>query len=379
MLRYYRQSPKKSKQLVPTMKVQNALFKATVSCIICFLYIQTTISYYNTPQVGYTGKSWSHSTFDRSIRQNYEITVNNRNKLPPLFQLRSTPSNEIFDEEDEVTPAILLVPSENPINDLIVKLKGTCVFFVGPMGSGKSTLGDAFARKMGYRFLDTDEIAEFMVEMPISDFFAEGREPEFRQLEYDILMDLSQYTRVVVATGGGIVMKNENWGMLRHGIVVYIDMPVDDIYNRLISNPDQITKRPLLQGSDPLEALRKLNAVRQEKYMQADVHLVVPSIPMSPEDLATFTAQTILDFIAVNPPRWESWKKKRDDIAVEAAARMNPSATASANVGFGDNRGSATIQTVSMQDIQSGKVKLPGNINEGPTIKDEDGLPIPFQ
>ena len=362
------------------MKVQNAFFKISVSCIICFLYIQTTISYYNTPQVGYTGKSWSHSSFDRSTRQNYEITVNNRNKIPPLFQLRSTASNEIFDEEDEeVTPAILLVPSENPIKDLIAKLKGTCVFFVGPMGSGKSTLGDAFARKMGYRFLDTDEIAEFMIEMPISDFFAEGREPEFRQLEYDILMDLSQYTRVVVATGGGIVMKNENWGMLRHGIVVYIDMPVDDIYSRLISNPDQIAKRPLLQGSDPLETLRKLNAVRQEKYMQADVHLVVPSIPMSPEDLATFTAQTILDFIAVNPPRWESWKKKRDDIAVEAAARMNPSATASANVGFGDNRGAATIQTVSIQDIQSGKVKLPGNTNEGPTIKDEDGLPMPFQ
>jgi shikimate kinase len=111
------------------------------------------------------------------------------------------------------------------------------------------TSGDAFARKMGYRFLDTDEIAEFMIEMPISQFFQEGREQEFRQLEYDILMDLAQYTRVTVATGGGIVMKNENWGMLRHGIVVYVDMPVEDIYNRLISNPDQIAKRPLLQGT----------------------------------------------------------------------------------------------------------------------------------
>lgn len=111
------------------------------------------------------------------------------------------------------------------------------------------TSGDAFARKMGYRFLDTDEIAEFMIEMPISQFFKEGREQEFRQLEYDILMDLAQYTRVTVATGGGIVMKNENWGMLRHGIVVYVDMPVEDIYNRLISDPDQIAKRPLLQGT----------------------------------------------------------------------------------------------------------------------------------
>ena len=154
-----------------------------------------------------------------------------------------------FDNDgEEIINKVQLIPSENPIEDLIVKLKGTCVFFVGPMGSGKSTLGDAFAKKMGYRFLDTDEIAEFMIEMPISKFFAEGRESEFRQLEYDILMDLSQYTRVVVATGGGIVMKNENWGMLRHGIVVYIDMPIDDIHTRLISDPAEIVKRPLLQG-----------------------------------------------------------------------------------------------------------------------------------
>lgn len=80
------------------------------------------------------------------------------------------------------------------------------------MGCGKSTIGNIFANKLGYRFLDTDEIAEYMIEMPISDFFNQGREDEFRQLESEILMQMVQYTRVVVSTGGGIVMKNENWG-----------------------------------------------------------------------------------------------------------------------------------------------------------------------
>ena len=80
------------------------------------------------------------------------------------------------------------------------------------MGCGKSTIGNIFANKLGYRFLDTDEIAEYMIEMPISDFFNQGRENEFRQLESEILMQMVQYTRVVVSTGGGIVMKNENWG-----------------------------------------------------------------------------------------------------------------------------------------------------------------------
>jgi shikimate kinase len=355
------------------MRVHHTFFTLSISCIICFLYIQKAISYYSTPSITHSGKSWSHSSVGKSAKQNYETSISYRNRFFPSLELQSSKAIDLFGEEN-----IILIPSENPIEDLTAKLKGTCVFFVGPMGSGKSTLGEAFAKKMGYRFLDTDEIAEFMIEMPITDFFAEGREAEFRQLEYDILMDLSQYTRVVVATGGGIVMKNENWGMLRHGIVVYIDLPVEDIHRRLISDPIQIAKRPLLQGVNPLETLQKLNAIRRDKYMQADVHLVVPAAQMTPDELAVFTAQTILDFIATNPPRWEGWKKKRDDIAIEAAARMNPSATALAGVGFGDNRGDATIKRVSMQDIQSGKVKLPGS--EGASdILDEDGLPMPLQ
>ena len=321
-----------------------------------------TISYYSTTSISHVGKTWRHNpSVDKLGR--HDLSICHGNKLVSMLQLQSSISSE--DNEDETVNRIQLIPSENPIEDLITKLKGTCVFFVGPMGSGKSTLGDAFAKKMGYRFLDTDEIAEFMIEMPITKFFSEGREPEFRQLEYDILMDLSQYTRVVVATGGGIVMKNENWGMLRHGIVVYIDMPIDDIYQRLTSDPSQIAKRPLLQGDNPLETLRKLNAVRQDKYMQADVHLVVPTMPLTPDELAVYTAQTILDFIAINPPRWEGWKKKRDDMAIEAAARMNPAATASAGVGFGDNRGDATIKRISL----GGETKSP----------DDDDFPLPFQ
>ena len=193
------------------------------------------------------------------------------------------------------------------------KLRGTCVYFVGMMGSGKTTLGRAFSEKMEYRFLDTDEIAEYMIEMPISAFFAEGKVDEFRELENKILTEVSQYTRVVVATGGGIVIKQENWGLLRHGIVVYVDMPVEDIYQRLVADPEQIAKRPLLQDADPLEKLRKLSAERQDKYSQADVHFrLTGQIPHTPEELATMCAQSILDFIANNPPLWESWKKKRD-------------------------------------------------------------------
>ncbi len=252
------------------------------------------------------------------------------------------------------------------------------------MGSGKSTLGNAFANKMGYRFLDTDEIAEFMVEMPISEYFVQGKVDEFRELEYQILMELAQYTRVVVATGGGIVMKQENWGLLRHGIVVYVDMPVEDIYQRLQADPSQIAKRPLLQGDNPLEKLRKLSAERHDKYVQADIHLRIPARPMSPDELADFTAQTMLDFIAANPPLWESWKKQKEENAVEAAARFNPSATAAAGVGFGEEKEKGSIKYISLQDIQSGKAILPTGAGSGSGKgkgqgNDDASEPMPFQ
>jgi shikimate kinase len=124
---------------------------------------------------------------------------------------------------------------------------------------------------LGYRFLDTDEIAEYMIEMPISEYFKQGNQESFRDIEYQILMEMAQYTRVVVSTGGGIVERNTNWGVMRHGLVVFLDMKPEDIYDRLVKDKDQISKRPLLQGESPLKNLKKLSSDRQDKYSQADI------------------------------------------------------------------------------------------------------------
>lgn len=97
---------------------------------------------------------------------------------------------------------------------------------------------------------------------------------------------------------------------------------------------------------------------------------------MSPDEIADKTVTTILDFIKSNPPMWSTWKKQRDAAAVEAAARANPSATAAAGVGFGEGVPKGTIQHVSIQDIQSGKVQLPTSKPEStnfiPTVSNEN-------
>jgi len=255
-----------------------------------------------------------------------------------------------MDEDDDDTPIFAKLKKQ---------LRGTSVYLVGMMGSGKSTVGDALAKGLGYRFMDTDAVAEFMIEMPIADFFAKGEDEvkQFRELEYSILMEMAQYTRVVLATGGGIVEKRENWSLLHHGIVVYLDLSPEDIYVRLSANPEQLAKRPLLREEDPLGKLQKLSATRRDMYMQADVKVPVPSTA-DPQQVAELVATQIHTFIKQNPPLWQEWKKKRDDKALEMASISNPSAVAASGLGQGKVEG-GSITYVAMSDIKSGKVQLP--------------------
>ena len=226
-----------------------------------------------------------------------------------------------FAHSDSSSERINDSQQQDKFSDLSDILRGTCIYLVGMMGSGKSSVGNALAKHIGYRFLDTDEIAEFMIEMPIASFFAQGNEQQFRDLEYQILMEMAQYTRVVIATGGGTVLKNDNWGLLRHGVVVFLDMSPEDIYDRLKADPTQIQKRPLLNEKDPLVKLKELSDVRRDKYVMADVHVKV-SPHLSPEEVADLVCSSILNAIEDNPPLWRSWKAEKDKKAINMAAMV---------------------------------------------------------
>jgi shikimate kinase len=146
-------------------------------------------------------------------------------------------------------------------------LKGTNLYLIGMMGAGKTTIGQHLAARLHYRFFDTDQIIERVAGLSIRDLFAQSGEEAFRTLESQVLAELSAYTRSAIATGGGIVLKRENWGYLRHGIVVWLDVPVAQLHMRL--QTDQT--RPLLQDTDPAAKLQLLLEQRQSLYAQADV------------------------------------------------------------------------------------------------------------
>lgn len=161
-------------------------------------------------------------------------------------------------------------------------LQGVNLYLIGMMGAGKSTIGHLIAQELSYGFVDTDDIIVKAAGKSINQIFADESEADFRQLESDILSQVCAYTKLVIATGGGIVLKRENWSYLHHGLIVWLDVPVKILLQRLAE--DQT--RPLLQDPDPEAKLRSLIEHRQPLYSQADLHIPITEVE-TPEQIAT--------------------------------------------------------------------------------------------
>lgn len=167
-------------------------------------------------------------------------------------------------------------------------LKGLNVYLIGMMGSGKTTVGKLLAEKLQYRFLDTDLLIENVTQKTINQIFAEDGEMYFRELESKILAEVSTYTRSVVATGGGIILKSENWSYLHHGMIIWLDTPVELLLQRLAD--DQT--RPLLKKGDLSDKLTNLIAQRKSFYQQADLTISIQS-EQTPQEILEQIIQLI--------------------------------------------------------------------------------------
>ncbi|NEQ71506.1 MAG: shikimate kinase [Symploca sp. SIO2D2] len=165
------------------------------------------------------------------------------------------------------------------MNDL---LEGVNVFLIGMMGSGKTTVGHLLASQLGYRFCDSDVVIEQVAGKTINEIFAESGEAAFRQIESQVLSELSSYTKLVIATGGGVVIKSINWSYLHHGLIVWLDAPVEVLIERLKED----TTRPLLKQADPVQTLHQILEQRRGVYSEADLHIRIDAKD-TPEQIAS--------------------------------------------------------------------------------------------
>ena len=139
------------------------------------------------------------------------------------------------------------------------------VFLIGPMGAGKSTIGRLLASDLRLEFKDTDKEIEDRSGVDIPWIFDMEGEQGFRNREAAVLADLSLLDRVLLATGGGIILKPENRRVLSsNGRVVYLMTSVDEQVRR--TNRDK--RRPLLQTDNPRQVLTELMNIRHPLYQE---------------------------------------------------------------------------------------------------------------
>jgi shikimate kinase len=147
------------------------------------------------------------------------------------------------------------------------------LFFVGPMGAGKSTIGRRTAELLGLAFFDLDHEIEEHCGTTIPIIFDVEGEPGFRRRESAALADFAARTGIALATGGGAVLANENRRCLRErGFVVYLETTIDEQLARLARD----RKRPLLAAPDRRERLEQLASVRTPLYREI-ADLTVPA------------------------------------------------------------------------------------------------------
>ena len=141
------------------------------------------------------------------------------------------------------------------------------IVLVGFMGTGKSTVGRVIAQKLGFHFIDTDDVIEQTSKAKISDIFAEHGEVYFRDLESQAVKSVALMKNQVVATGGGVVLRSSNIDLLRTGGPIFcLNATPKAIWDRVRSSQS----RPLLRGPDPLKKIETLLGKRAPYYALAD-------------------------------------------------------------------------------------------------------------
>ena len=165
------------------------------------------------------------------------------------------------------------------------------VFLIGPMGSGKTTIGKRLAKKFGLDFYDCDHELEHLTGASVNLIFDVEGEARFRERESLLLKRLTAKNGVLIATGGGVICNEENRRMLRlRGFVVYLRTSIENQLKRL----ELDKSRPLLQAEDRLQRYVAMAQVRNPLY-DATADLVFDTCSSSVYSNAKALTSTILE------------------------------------------------------------------------------------
>ncbi|KAK6924159.1 Shikimate kinase/gluconokinase [Dillenia turbinata] len=177
---------------------------------------------------------------------------------------------------------------KNKSEEVVPYLDGRCIYLVGMMGSGKTTVGRVLSDVLSYSFIDSDKLLEENVGTSVADIF-----------QLYVLRKLSIMHRLVVSTGGGAVIRPINWKYMRKGISVWLDVPVETLAQRITAVGTQ--SRPLLHqepGDAYSKTFRRLSALLEERgeaYANANARVSLESVAakLGHRDISNLTPTVI--------------------------------------------------------------------------------------
>ena len=138
------------------------------------------------------------------------------------------------------------------------------IYLIGLMGAGKTTIGRQLAKALAVPFYDSDKAIEESTGVDIPTIFEFEGEEGFRDREQKMIQKLTQMRGIVLATGGGVILREENRKLLKdNGYIVYLQCSVD----RILERTRRDTQRPLLKTDNPKERLQSLFEQRQALYL----------------------------------------------------------------------------------------------------------------
>jgi shikimate kinase len=171
------------------------------------------------------------------------------------------------------------------------------LFLIGPRGSGKSTVARLLAERLGWEAVDADAELERRCGRSIRTVFAEEGEEGFRRHEADLLAELCRRERVVIATGGGVVLREENRDRLRlAGKVAWLTADLDTLWQRISQDPSSGERRPRLSpgAADGRAELEELVRAREPLY-RACADCVVDTTGRTPEEVAGLVLEQLAE------------------------------------------------------------------------------------
>ncbi len=142
------------------------------------------------------------------------------------------------------------------------------IVLTGFMGTGKTKVGRELARLLDLKLIDIDAEIEKAENTTINEIFRKFGEPGFREMETEMIKKISQKKNIVISTGGGAVLRDENINLLKeNGVIICLTASPETIFKRLQDNSD----RPLLRTGNPFERIRELLNFRKPYYEKADI------------------------------------------------------------------------------------------------------------